>query len=128
MTDAIEARLTGLLHAWASAIVSNSAEAIGRYMAEDWVLVTPEAGPVEGNRFLSVVEQGKLTHDAMDFDDPMRVRVYGSAAVVTGHLKNSGRYEGERFSADEWSTSVFVQTDGEWRCVLTALTPVDTAT
>ena len=124
MTYTTHDELAGLLHDWARAIVSDDATAIGRYMTEDWVLVTPEAGAVERAGFLGAVEQGLLTHEAMDFDGSMRVRVYGDAAVVTGHLTNNGMYDGAPFRADEWSTSVFVQTDGGWKCVLTALTPV----
>ena len=126
MTNATEEELAGLLHDWARAIVSDDATAIGRYMADDWVLVTPEAGPVERAGFLAAVEQGLLTHEAMEFDGPMRVRAYGGSAVVTGHLTNNGMYDGHPFSADEWSTSVFVRVNGVWKCVLTALTPAIT--
>jgi len=104
------------------AVVSNDITEISACMSDDWVLVTPEAGPVPRERFLQAVSQGILSHDSMT-KDIARVRVYGEVAVVTGRGRNTGMYKGEPISADEWVTDIYVNTGGCWICVLTHLTP-----
>lgn len=107
------------------AIVSNDVAAISSCISEDWILVTPEAGPIPRERFLHVVEQGILSHDSMT-KDISRVRVHGDVAIVTGRGRNTGMYQGAPFSADEWVTDVYVKTGNRWICTLTHLTPVAT--
>jgi ketosteroid isomerase-like protein len=104
------------------AVISNDIAEISACISEDWVLVTPEVGPVPRERFLQAVSQGVLRHDTMT-KDIGRVRVFGEVAVVTGRGRNTGMYKGEPISADEWVTDIYVRTDGRWICVLTHLTP-----
>jgi len=105
------------------AMVSNDIVGISACVADDWVLVTPEAGVVPRSRILSVIENGELSHDTMT-KDVSRVRVYGDVAVVTARGQNTGQFRGQRISADEWVTDVYRRIDGRWLCVLTHLTPV----
>lgn len=120
--EALSKHLLNLADEWAKAIVSNDAEAIGRFMWEDWVIVS-ENGISERPHFLSFVESGDLTHSAMEMvDGTARVRIYGDTAVLTGRATNTAHYKGEEFQADEWTTDVFVKLNGEWKCVLTHIT------
>ncbi|HKZ80411.1 MAG TPA: nuclear transport factor 2 family protein [Pyrinomonadaceae bacterium] len=105
---------------WSQAIVLNDAQAINRFMAEDWVIVG-ESGITEKSQFLRLVTSGDLTHEMMEAD-VKRLAIYGDIAVVTSRGINSGHYKGQPFSADEWITDVFVRRDGRWQCVLTHLT------
>lgn len=111
-----------LLEEWAAAIVANDADRISTFAEPDWELVTPESGPVRLPRFLRAVRNGSLTHSEMTFD-VLSVRRHGDMAVVVAHGTNRGEWNGEPFSADEWVTEFFVQREGRWRCVLSALTP-----
>jgi ketosteroid isomerase-like protein len=104
------------------AVVSNDVAEISACISDDWILVTPEAGPVSREGFLQAVEQGILSHDSMS-KDIERVRVYGNVAVVTGRGRNTGMFKGASISADEWVTDIYVRTDDHWVCVLTHLTP-----
>jgi ketosteroid isomerase-like protein len=117
-----EDELVALAKDWAAAIVSNDAEQIGGFMAEEWVIVS-ESGVSPKERFLALVASGELTHSAMDLVGDARVRVYGDAAVVTGRVTNTAHHQGRRFDADEWTTDVFVRRDGRWLCVLSHITP-----
>jgi len=108
---------------FAQAIRSNNASEIAEFLSQDWVLVTPEAGPVDKRQFLQAIETGILSHDTMEID-VVRVKVYGDTALVTGRGRNTGKFRGQPISADEWTTDVYRRTDGRWRCVLTQLTPV----
>jgi uncharacterized protein (TIGR02246 family) len=122
MSITLHEELINLIKDWEKAIVANDADAIAQYMADDWVLVTPEAGVIERGRFLDAIATGQLTHAAMQ-SDAVRVKTYDDVAVVTVRGSNSGAYLGEPFSADEWITDVMRNQDGRWRCVLTHLTP-----
>jgi ketosteroid isomerase-like protein len=107
--------------AWDRAMVANDADAIGRYMAEDWVIVGPD-GSVSGKaRFLDLVRSGALTHDTMESHD-MDVRLYGDTAIVIGRGVSAGRYRAEGFHLVERVSSVFRRNGASgWTCVLTHL-------
>lgn len=120
MNDATRLELVTAIDAWDRAMVANDAEAIGRYMAEDWAIVGPD-GSVGGKaRFLDLIRSGQLTHDVMESHD-VDVRCYGEMAVVIARGVSGGTYSGERFHLVERVSSVFRRSDGGWVCVLTHL-------
>lgn len=104
------------------AMVSNDIDRIAECTAEDWVLVTPEKGPVSRAAILSVIGSGLLAHDWME-KKIVRVKRYGDVALVTGRGQNTGTFQGLPIRADEWITDVYRLESGHWRCVLTHLTP-----
>jgi len=105
------------------AIVANNAKAIERFVTDDWIIVNADGRIVEKDRFLAVVKSGALIHDTMRLDEP-RVRIYGETAVVTGCATSAGKSMGAAFKTLERSTDVLIRVDGQWRCVLTQLTPI----
>lgn len=108
--------------AWAEAIVSNDATAIGNFMTDDWVIVGQD-GATGKTGFLAMVRSGDLTHDMMRAVGDIRVEFYGTTAVYTARVVNSGHFSGQPFSADEWTTDVFVRSGAGWKCVLSHVTP-----
>lgn len=122
MTDNLREELDQYLKAWGNAIVSNDADAISRYSLPDWMLVTPEAGPIDSKVFFEALRSGDLTHDTFEVD-VHRVAHLGETVVAVAHVRNSGMYKGTPFTADEWATDIFVKRDGGWICALSALTP-----
>jgi uncharacterized protein (TIGR02246 family) len=122
-TDAaLHQQLVAFMDEWARAIVSNDADRIGRFMTEDWVMVS-ESGISSGRQFLALVSSGELTHSAMRRVSDARVEVYGEVAVVTARVTNTAHYGGRQFDADEWTTDVLVRRDDRWLCVLSQITP-----
>lgn len=117
----VAARLVAFVDDWAAAIVSNDAERIGRFMSEDWVIVS-ESGVTSRATFLALVDSGALTHSAMRRDGEARVATHGDAAVVTARVTNTAHYQGATVEADEWTTDVLVRRDGRWECVLSQIT------
>jgi ketosteroid isomerase-like protein len=103
------------------AIVTNNPEAIGRFVADDWIIINADGGTIDKERFLAVIKSGALTHEMMESDD-IRVRIYGESAVVTALARSKGKFMGQDFSTRERATDVFVRHDGQWRCVLSQLT------
>ncbi len=123
MNDKLEKELITAEEEWAQAIVENDAEAIGRYMADDWTIIGSDGNLVGKAAFLGVIESGVLTHDVMESDE-MSVRVYGDTAVVTARTTSKGRFKGEPFSELERASDVFVKQQGQWKCVLTQLSRI----
>jgi ketosteroid isomerase-like protein len=111
--------------AWDQAMVSNDAAAIGLFMADDWVIVS-EHGATNKQDFLAVVASGDLTHETFK-GEIISVRQYGEVAVLSGRVRNNGKYKGRPFSSDEWTTDVFVKYNGTWLCVHSHITAVKPA-
>lgn len=115
------AELLAICDEWYRAIVSNDADRIAAFMADDWVIVS-ESGPSPKAQFLEFVGSGELTHSAMDRAGEARIRIYGDTAVFTARVTNTAHYGGQRFDADEWTSDVFVRRGGRWLCVLSHIT------
>ena len=118
--DADTARLLQLTHDWDRAMVSNDADAIGRFMADEWIIIGPDGSIDTKERFLGHVRSGSLTHDVMESHD-IDVRAYRDAALVIARGVSRGGWEGQRFLLHERVSSVFIRTNGEWQCVSTHL-------
>jgi len=103
------------------AVVTTNAEAIGKFLAGDWVIIDPDGGVIDKARFLSVIKSGALTHEMMDSDD-VNVRTYGDSAVVTSLTTTKGKFAGQEFSTRERATDFFVKQGGRWQCVFSQLT------
>ena len=103
------------------AMIQNDAEAIGRILSDDWIIIDPEGGVVDKSRFLDVIRSGALKHEAMDSED-IRVRTYPNTATVTAVTHTRTKYLGKEFTTHERATDVFVKKDERWQCVLTHLT------
>ena len=103
------------------AMIQNDAEAIGRFLADDWIIIDPDGGIIDRARFLGVIKSGALTHQAMDSTD-MRIRIYANTATVTALTTSTGKYMGQEFKTQERATDVFVKENGQWRCVISQLT------
>jgi ketosteroid isomerase-like protein len=106
---------------FAEAIVKNDPEAIERFVADDWIIISADGGIIDKARFLAVIKSGTLTHDTMESDD-MRVRLYGDSAVVSALTRSKGKFMGQEFTTEERATDFLVRLNGQWRCVLTQLT------
>lgn len=120
MNANVDDELIRVAHAWDRAMVGNDADAIGQFMADDWIIIGPDGKVGDKASFLGLVRSGALTHDVMESED-FDVRVYGDTAVVTARGVSGGEYQGQPFREVERSSCVFVRQAGQWRCVLTHL-------
>jgi ketosteroid isomerase-like protein len=106
---------------FSQAIVKNDAEAVARYLTDDWIIVDPDGGIIDKARFLGVIKSGALTHETMESEDTT-VRVYGNTAIVTALTTTKGAFSGQGFTTQERATDVFVKQDGRWQCAFSQLT------
>ena len=101
-------------------MVANHAEAIGRFMADEWEIVGPDGRMGGKVCFLDHVRSGRLTHHTMTSED-VRIRVYGETAVLIARGVSAGVFDGRPFEEVERQSNVFVKREGAWLCVLTHL-------
>ena len=106
---------------FAKAVVSNDADVIGKFLANDWVIIDPDGSVIDKQRFLGVIKSGMLSHESMQSDD-LQVRDYGNCAVVTALTKTKAKFGRQEFTTEERATDVFVKRDGRWQCVFSQLT------
>ena len=115
-SNKVEQELLKLEKSFSQAIVANDAQAIGRFFADDWIIVDSQGGIIDKTRFLDVVKSGALTHELMESADA-RVRVYGDTAIITAMATSKGTYGGQAFTTHERATDVFVKLSDRWQCV-----------
>ena len=116
----LEAELIAVVREWDLAMVANNPDAIGRYMADDWIIIGADGTQSDKATFLGLVKSGALSHDVMESED-LRIRIYGDTAVLSARGVSAGRYLEQRFREVERASCVFVRQRGQWRCVLTHL-------
>lgn len=106
---------------FAKAVLSNDAEAIGKFLSDDWAIVDADGGVIDKARFLGAIKSHTLVHEEMALDD-LSARVHGDSAVVTTITSTKGRFAMQEFATQERATDFFVKRDGRWQCVFSQLT------
>ena len=117
----MQEELLKLENEFARAVISNDADAVDGFLADDWIIVDPDGGIIDKARFLGVIKSGALSHEMMESAD-LRVRLYGNTAVVTGLTTTKGKFMGQDFTSCERATDIFVKQNDRWQCVFTQLT------
>ena len=117
----MQEELVELEHQFSRAMIQNDADAIGRFLTTDWIIIDPDGGIIDKTRFLDVIKSGTLSHEQMDPHD-IRVRIYGNTAIVTALTTSKGKFMGQEFTTKERATDVFVKDSGRWQCVISHLT------
>ena len=120
-TDQSAAEIVKVVKAFERAMIKNDANEIGSFLADDWIVVGPDGATIDKAHFLSLIQSGKLSHEAMDSED-FRLRVYGTTAIVTALTSSKARYMKQELSTRERATDVFIKRDDKWQCVITHLT------
>ena len=109
---------------WAEASLRNDADAMGRYLDDEWTVVDPEGGVTNKATYLGWFKSGDVVMDALKVVGEPMVRIYVDTAIVITRAESRGRFKGKPFSADERATDVFVKREGRWRAVSTHISTV----
>jgi ketosteroid isomerase-like protein len=120
-STAMQEEVLSVEREFSQAIVKNDAEAVGQFLADEWIIVDPDGGIIDKPQFLSVIKSGTLTHEMMESHDT-RVRIYGNTAIVTALTSTKGKFNGQGFTTQERATDVFVKQSGRWQCAFSQLT------
>jgi len=118
-----EQELVQIERDWCTAVLKNDPTLLGKILADDYS-ATGVRGIATKAATLSAMK-GTETVVTTCVDDNIKVRVYGDAAVVTGHGRRAGTNKGVRFEREHFYTDTFIRRNGQWQCVATqSTTPV----
>jgi ketosteroid isomerase-like protein len=107
---------------WAEADKNKDPVALGRLLADDWVYLGP-LGVETKAQHLAGLKSGDDNLESITLMD-MKVRVFGSIAIVTGREHEKSSSKGKDTSGDYLWTDVFVKREGQWRAVNSQDTPL----
>src|SRR6184192_899079 len=96
--------------------VHADAAALERIYADDFIGVGPSGTVRTKPQVISDFTSGDLRFQSITTDD-VRVRLYGNAAVETGHSTMIGQDKGQTVPRDTRFTRVWVKQQGRWRLV-----------
>src|SRR5436305_13755234 len=88
------------------AMIRNDADAIGRLLSDDWIIIDPDGGVIDRSRFLAVIKSGASKHEAMHSED-IRVRTYPHTATVTAVTHTRTQHLGREYTPQERATHLF---------------------
>jgi ketosteroid isomerase-like protein len=98
------------------AVKNNDAEAMGRILADDFVLVLGNGKTYTRADLLDSARSGKTRYEHQDEDAGTQiVRVWGDTAVVTARLWLKGVNDGTAFERKLWFSDTYVRTPAGWR-------------
>ena len=100
-----------------AAVKRNDPEAMGRILAEDFVLVTGKGQAYAKADLLKEARDKSAIYERQE-DTEQKVRVWGDTAVVTALLwvKGSGA-DGRAFEYQLWFSDTYARTPAGWRYV-----------
>jgi ketosteroid isomerase-like protein len=107
--------------AWDAALIRNDALLVAGFMTDDWVYVGP-TGATPKTDVIGWIASGRLAHHTMTVVGGERQVLAAGTVLLTARKVSSGTWDGVPYTADEWVSEVYVQTDGAWRCALSQKT------
>jgi Domain of unknown function (DUF4440) len=116
LSDNDTRELMHLEDVWNQAHLSGDAEALGHLWADDLEIAVPHMAVMTRIEALSFARSGRMKFLRYETSD-QHIRVYGDAAVVTGHLLRTRILNGNKVSDDWHFTKVYIRLAHEWRVV-----------
>lgn len=115
--DGVEKKIVQLEHEYAMADAKGDAATIERLEAANYTFTAPDGGVTGKQDDLNDLKTGNFKVDTIDLDD-LKVRVYGSTAVVNGKaaLKKC-MWRGKDVSGNYQFTDVWAKVNGTWQLV-----------
>ena len=111
----VEQALTKMEHDWTDAALKKDAAALDKILADDWV-GQGSTGTSTKAQALAELKSGDNKLDSQTLGD-IKVRVFGSTAVVTGSDDEKSSYKGKDTSGHYVWTDVFMKRNGRWQAV-----------
>ena len=116
--SSVEQALIKLENTWNEAMVKRDMAVLGRILADDYSFTDPDGMMWTKAQDLGMLKSGEdVVTSAVSTD--MKVRVYGNAAVVTGHFTSKEQLKGKDISGTYAYTDTWVKRSGNWECVAT---------
>ena len=113
-SKSVEQTLMQMERDWGQAGVKKDAAALDKIMADDWVGIDFEGKAITKAEAIADLKAGSSTTQSYELG-PMKVRVFGNTAVVTGSDTEKSTYKGKDSSGKYVWTDVWVMRDGRWQ-------------
>ena len=101
---------------WGRALVETNVSALGRCLADEWLLTYSDGSIVTKPMALVDLSSGALRIESIRIDD-VTVRDYNDTAIVFGLITERSSFRGRDTSGKRRFTDVFVKRDGRWQAV-----------
>jgi ketosteroid isomerase-like protein len=110
------AQLARISDAWDAAIVRKDREAIAANMAEDFRQISADGQVRTKQDFLRILTDARLVIDPYSVED-FEIRLHGEIALLSGHTRMTGRYDGAAFVEEYRYIDIYAFRDGQWRII-----------
>jgi ketosteroid isomerase-like protein len=101
---------------WSNAQKARDAKRLGEILADDWVGLGWDGERSDKAKALEDVKSPSNALDSFQMG-PMKVRIFGNVAVVTGSDTEKSKEHGKDSSGKYIWTDVFVNQNGKWKAV-----------
>jgi ketosteroid isomerase-like protein len=108
---------------WVAAVKAKDAAKLSEILADSWVGLGWDGKTTDKAQNLAELKAQGNSLDSFEMG-PMRVRLFGNAAVVTGSDTEKSTESGKDTSGKYIWTDVFVKQNGKWRAVSSQSTKV----
>ena len=108
---------------WTDAVKAKNAEKLGDILADGWVGLGWDGKTPDKAKALADLKAPGNSLDSFEMG-PMKVRIFGNTAVVTGSDTEKSTENGKDTSGKYIWTDVFVKQNGKWRAVASQSTKV----
>lgn len=115
-TASVQKSLMQMERDWGQASATNDTATIDKLVADDWVGIDFEGRSITKAGAIADMKSGSTKTESYEIG-PMKVRVFGNTAVVTGSDTEKSTFKGKDSSGRYVWTDVWVMRDGRWRAV-----------
>jgi len=122
-TASVEQTLLQMERDWTQASLKKDAAALEKILADDWVAIGFQGTTTNKTQALAELKSGVSTTQSVELGD-MKVRIFGTTAIVTGDDTEKSTYKGKDSSGKYAWTDIFVQRNGRWQAVASQSTKV----
>jgi ketosteroid isomerase-like protein len=109
---------------WGDALGKRDLVALDRILGNDHSVITKDGSVL--TKAQELAKHSESPDELFDLE-PMQVRIFGDAAVVTGGHREKSQYQGRDTSGHYRWMDVFAKRDGRWQAVASELTRVEEA-
>ncbi|MGD0616674.1 MAG: nuclear transport factor 2 family protein [Bryobacteraceae bacterium] len=108
---------------WSDAQKNRDADKLGAILADDWTVIHSDGKMSDKAKTLAELKSPNDSLDSIEMG-PMKVRFFGSVAVVTGSDTEKSKANGKDTSGKYVWMDVFAKRSGEWKAVASESTRV----